>query len=121
MSTTDKSPELQHFWNILRSRSSVNKKLPCSWVECFDDATGYTYFYNSATGETQWERPSELESSCHIKGWDTESTESNTEDSGNNELGEVSPESSYIGWQAITSPDGSILYYSNYITGELLT
>ena len=32
------------------------------WVEATDPSSGNTYYYNSATGETSWERPSALDS-----------------------------------------------------------
>lgn len=35
----------------------VAEELPPGWQEAFDDAQGLAYYYNAATGVSQWERP----------------------------------------------------------------
>lgn len=34
---------------------------PCPWVECIDEATGYTYFWHQVTNEVTWDCPPEYE------------------------------------------------------------
>lgn len=34
---------------------------PCPWVECIDESTGYTYFWNQVTNEVTWDCPPEYE------------------------------------------------------------
>jgi Ankyrin repeats (3 copies)/WW domain/Ankyrin repeat len=36
------------------------------WTATVDDATGHTYYVNSTTGESQWERPSQLTVAAHV-------------------------------------------------------
>ncbi|XP_039601234.1 WW domain-binding protein 4 isoform X1 [Polypterus senegalus] len=70
------------------------------WVEGVSD-DGYTYYYNTVTGESQWEKPEELQNSSKSK---VETEKKREEQSG----------SSWI--EAVTS-DGYTYYY-NSSTGE---
>eukprot|EP00949_MAST-11_sp_MAST-11-sp1_P004148 g4148.t1 len=42
---------------LLDAATSLDHSLPEGWAEAVDPASGHTYYYNSSTGETQWERP----------------------------------------------------------------
>merc|ERR1712238_645088 len=41
--------------------NSIPNDIPDSWVEEEDPSSGQIYFYNSTTGETSWERPTNME------------------------------------------------------------
>ncbi|KAG1346989.1 Pre-mRNA-processing protein 40C [Cocos nucifera] len=51
--TTENKLEAQH------DQKTNVLKLPPGWVEAKDPASGYSYFYNENTGESQWECPTE--------------------------------------------------------------
>lgn len=36
---------------------------PSGWVEMFDEASGYVYYYHTGTAESVWERPAEMDQS----------------------------------------------------------
>lgn len=57
---------------LMRSESSTLKEPPKvdPWMELVDDETGYTYFYNSWTGETAWEKPDPDNVVVKLKGWE---------------------------------------------------
>lgn len=114
----------KHLWGILKQRSSTVRKFNGSWRECFDDDSGYSYYYNSVTGISQWEKPSGLQEALKT----TDENAKSGSDLGD-QVDQVDdpeiddsddPPRSDNGWEAITNPDGGILYYYNYVTGELV-
>jgi hypothetical protein len=38
-------------------KSTQNEALKSGWTECFDQTSGYPYYYNTITGESSWEKP----------------------------------------------------------------
>lgn len=52
--------------------STVVVKAPSAasnWTEAFDAGTQQIYYYNKATGKSQWTRPEELGPAPHATGW----------------------------------------------------
>ena len=96
-----------HLWGVIRRRSSVTKRYAGKWLKCLDAASGHNYYSNSATGVTQWEKPSGL-------------VEFAADDSGAaaEEDAEEWGGEGYSGWEAIASPEGDVLYYYDYSTGN---
>lgn len=50
-----------------REEAAMNNSIPqvstidttaSTWIECQDESSGATYYYNQATGETSWSKPS---------------------------------------------------------------
>eukprot|EP01052_Picozoa_sp_SAG31_P000296 SAG31_NODE_9_length_42330_cov_441.979162_11_plen_1177_part_00 len=62
--------------------------LPPEWKECSSRSTGETYYYNTQTGDTQWERPV------------------------------IPPPNLPSGWEAVASKDTGQIYFINSVTGE---
>ncbi|KAH7476388.1 hypothetical protein KRP22_000228 [Phytophthora ramorum] len=44
--------------NFLTSSNVSSVSTPSAWIECTDESSGATYFYNQVTGETTWTKPS---------------------------------------------------------------
>ncbi|KAL4145578.1 hypothetical protein PRNP1_013245 [Phytophthora ramorum] len=64
------------------------------WVELFDEASGYVYYYHTATGESVWERPPEMDAA---------------EDAANENVGE---------WVEYWDENVGASYFYNVKTGE---
>ncbi|XP_054930018.1 uncharacterized protein [Dermacentor andersoni] len=48
--------------NTVDAPSTTEGEVPaCPWVECMDEATGYTYFWHQLTNEVTWDCPPEYE------------------------------------------------------------
>ena len=116
------------YWNILKKRSSVVKSIGAEWRECVDVETGYTYFCNTVTGHSQWERPGGLgEKGMVGRGSSTGGRECDSgsvcggdgdDDNDGGTGGATRGDETADGWEAIASPEGDVLYYYNYLTGE---
>lgn len=93
----------------MRKRSSVVNIFEGVWREYFDAESGFNYYTNTKTGASQWEKPDHVFSAIQddtAEDDDQDSCESDAE--GN---------AASSGWEAITSPEGYLLYYYNYTTG----
>ena len=105
----NRSTDETHLWGVLRRRSSVTKLYDGDWRQCLDVASGYFYYSNSSTGESQWGKPAGLVEMPKID-------DGGTNDGRAEEAGASDAE--YNGWEAITTPQGDILYFYNYNTDE---
>lgn len=45
--------------NDQANSTSNNPDPPCYWQQCYDETSGYTYFWNTKTNEVTWESPTE--------------------------------------------------------------
>ena len=50
------APQAKKMWSALRSRSKAVRH-EGTWSEMVDDTSGETFYYDSATGNSQWEAP----------------------------------------------------------------
>lgn len=72
------------------------------WVAQLDDSSGATYYFNTATGESSWEKP---------EGWLDEAEAAETE-TGAEALVEENP------WTEVLDEGSNQVYYFNTVTGE---
>eukprot|EP00980_Cylindrotheca_fusiformis_P026306 scaffold15772_cov162-Cylindrotheca_fusiformis.AAC.8 len=100
------------------------------WTEAVDPVSGQTYYYNTVTQETVWERPSSMlardqndikpskEKIDPAPGTDTTiellSLGTNKEEA----LGSPGSDSLPAGWTKVTDPDSGNVYYYNTLTEE---
>jgi hypothetical protein len=111
------------------SSSSAGGGLPAGWIEGKTDE-GYTYYYNSATGTTQWDRPGgEAEAATSLpEGWTESKTDDGTPyyyntvtgtttwDRPTQPAGGAVEDALPAGWTSGTAESGHV-YYCNSVTG----
>eukprot|EP00947_MAST-08B_sp_MAST-8B-sp1_P001191 g1191.t1 len=83
----------KHLWAMLRTASQLTK-WDGPWTLFTDPKTGSTFFYNTETGISCWEKPSSKEEE------------------------EAMRREAASAWQCVLSPTGDVLYYYNASTGE---
>ena len=82
----------RHLWAVLRSTSTMTK-WDGAWTLFTDPRTGSSFYYNTETGVSAWEKPSKEEE-------------------------EAQRQQAASAWQCVLSPQGEVLYYYNFQTGE---
>ncbi|XP_066287990.1 WW domain-binding protein 4-like isoform X2 [Branchiostoma lanceolatum] len=98
--------------------TSESENASCPWVEG-SSPEGHVNYYNTETGESQWEKPANFTSSTK----EVKSEESRSEDKDEKEQEEKASTSSSqeeaesCQWIERTSPEG-YTYYSNTVTGK---
>merc|ERR1712161_132077 len=102
--------------------NSIPNDLPDSWVEEEDPSSGQIYFYNSTTGETSWERPTNMEE-VEVNSLDRlNGTEpfNNEEEDDNETEGDASTTSNNLptGWVEQEDTSSGQIYFYNISTGE---
>merc|ERR1712238_404873 len=102
--------------------NSIPNNLPDSWVEQEDTSSGQIYFYNSTTGETSWNRPTnkEEEEVGSLDGLNGTEPLNNEEGDDNETEGDASNESDNLpdGWVEQEDPSSGQIYFYNSTTGE---
>jgi hypothetical protein len=98
--------------------------LPFGWEELVDPLSGTTYFYNTNSGETIWERPNGeniMEGEPALLPENVKETDDIIigDDPGNNEVGDDSvSEELPDGWEEIEDPSRGQIYYYNTKSDE---
>jgi len=93
-------------------RGEDKSKTPGAKWETQQDEEGNTYYYNAATGETQWEKPEEIDAGDEEPQVKTEEPKVNAEERPPNVDPKQGPK-----WEAQTDEEGNTYYY-NAATGE---
>ncbi|GMF28247.1 unnamed protein product [Phytophthora fragariaefolia] len=81
------------------STEDIMAKPESGWVELFDEASGYVYYYHAETGESVWERPSEMDAAA----WTPE---------------DVTPNENFDEWVEYWDENVGASYFYNVKTGE---
>ncbi|KAG7393491.1 hypothetical protein PHYPSEUDO_007328 [Phytophthora pseudosyringae] len=49
------------------SAQATSDPTPSAWIECRDESSGATYYYNQVTAETSWSKPATTSSSAYVE------------------------------------------------------
>eukprot|EP00526_Cylindrotheca_closterium_P004161 CAMPEP_0113637722 /NCGR_PEP_ID=MMETSP0017_2-20120614/19755_1 /TAXON_ID=2856 /ORGANISM="Cylindrotheca closterium" /LENGTH=4255 /DNA_ID=CAMNT_0000548783 /DNA_START=113 /DNA_END=12880 /DNA_ORIENTATION=+ /assembly_acc=CAM_ASM_000147 len=99
------------------SKNIESSMLPADWIEAVDESSGQTYYYNTVTQETSWEKPSIAPDAPDEVADDHIETEENQEDA---VVDETTPETDDVlppDWIETQDGNGQVYYY-NTVTNE---
>ncbi|CAJ1954685.1 unnamed protein product [Cylindrotheca closterium] len=103
------------------STPTTEDEMPADWIEAVDESSGQTYYYNTATQETSWEKPlttSDARDEVAADATDDRSeTEENQEDAAVNETTPETDEGLPSDWIETEDGNGQVYYY-NTVTNE---
>ena len=96
---------------VEQADETLNSILPEGWREVIDQASGVSYYFNSHSGATTWERPSEASVAASTAAQSTTTTTAMVAD-------ELSQAGLPEGWVAAIDAESGSIYYYNAETGE---
>ncbi len=62
-------PQGENNYSLDPALQAVQNGGTINWKEAIDPSSYQIYYYNTQTGETQWERPAEMGPAPHATGW----------------------------------------------------
>ncbi|RHY26185.1 hypothetical protein DYB32_007824 [Aphanomyces invadans] len=101
---------LQCFGRSIMAKRELKALKLGMWVECMDEASGYSYYYHTATQATTWERPPELPETTQQRDLEPTTSFGNNDHSYLDETKQV--------WAQVWDETFQAFYYVNQETGD---